>query len=239
MGFGTLHSVLFLQREDTLKTAAEEQETKMAGMRMATLVLATGMLATLFQPSLAGSLIGAFSNSLGPDEIIKYDVVQEGNGFEERKIPSLNWACVEQESGSSEADQMEVFFRLFGYLGGNNIQGVRMNMAAPVSIEYVKNGTDVVLSGCFLVERRHQQQPPEPTDSSIKIKERPEMNVLTRKFGGYATSDSVWLRETAALKAILTAAGKEVRSDLMYWNAYDAPFKFWNRRNEVWLLEAV
>ncbi|XP_037802472.1 heme-binding protein 1-like isoform X2 [Penaeus monodon] len=211
----------------------------MGGTRLTTLVLVTGILATLLQPTLAGSLLGAFSNSLGPDEIIDYNVLQEGNGFEERKIPSLNWACVEQESDSSEADQMEVFFRLFGYLGGNNKEGVRMNMAAPVSIEYRKNGTDVVLSGCFLVEKKHQQQPPVPTDASIKIKVRPEMNVLTRKFGGYATSDSVWLRETAALKAILTRAGKEVRTDLMYWNAYDAPFKFWNRRNEVWLLEAV
>ncbi|XP_042872130.1 heme-binding protein 1-like isoform X2 [Penaeus japonicus] len=211
----------------------------MGQRKMTMLVWVVGVLAALLQPTFAGSLIGAFSNSLGPEEIIEYEVVNEGDGFEERKIPSLNWACMEQQSSSSDADQMDVFFKLFGYLGGNNDQGARMNMAAPVSIEYLKNDTGVVLTGCFLVEKKHQTQPPVPTDSNIKIKVRPEMNVLTRKFGGYATSDSVWLRETAALKAILTVAGKAVRSDLMYWNAYDAPFKFWNRRNEVWLLEAV
>jgi len=209
----------------------------MARVTMMTLAMAAVMLAPLQQPAQAAGLLYAFSSSVGPQVEAQYDLVQRGDGFEERTYPSRKWACTVQQGGYTEGDQINVFLRLFAYLGGENDQGLRLDMPVPVSIEYHQNETETVFTACFFIQEEHQAQAPVPTNPMVQLKQRPEMTVFTRKFGGFATSESDWLSEASALRTLLTRAGKTVRADLMYWNAYDAPFKFWNRRNEVWLLK--
>merc|ERR1719225_1886838 len=63
-----------------------------------------------------------------------------------------------------------------------------------------------------------------------------EFTVYVHKFGGYAMSDSVNLREARKFAEVLKNAGEEVDTDLFYTAGYDSPMKFWNRRNEVMFL---
>ncbi|KAK7082081.1 hypothetical protein SK128_022096 [Halocaridina rubra] len=190
-----------------------------------------------YNPVQPSSLFNVFTSSLGTQEEVAYKIVYEGEGFEERVYPSKKWLCTRQKGGYSEGDQMDVFLRLFSYLGGENSQKRRLNMAIPVSIEFQQTKDGEIFTACFFLEEKDQMNYPEPTNPAVRVVQRPEMTVFTRKFGGYANSESTWKTEAAELTNIVKTAGEKVKPNVMFWNAYDAPFKFWNRRNEVWLVK--
>ena len=59
-------------------------------------------------------------------------------------------------------------------------------------------------------------------------------NIYHRKVGGYV-KDRMWEEEAEDLrKAIVALGGIELEEGGYYRNGYDAPNKFFNRRNEVW-----
>ncbi|XP_064077489.1 heme-binding protein 1-like [Macrobrachium nipponense] len=195
------------------------------------------LLALALRPANPASLFSAFASNLGPQEEIRYTVVRHGTGYEERLYPSKNWVCTEQKGGYSNEDQVQVFLRLFGYLGGENSQNRHLKMGIPASIEYKITAEGKAFTACFFLEEKDQSNYPTPTNGEVTVISRPAMTVFTRKFGGYATTETTWLEEADSLRAVLKEAGEETRSDIMYWNAYNSPVKFWNRRNEVWLLK--
>jgi len=49
--------------------------------------------------------------------------------------------------------------------------------------------------------------------------------------------DSKWWGEHDTLMELLQEEGRGVEEDVFYENGYDSPMKFWNRRNEVWLVK--
>ena len=89
---------------------------------------------------------------------------------------------------------------------------------------------------CFYLNKKHQANPPTPTDPAVKIEANKEFTVYVHKFGGYAMSDSVNLREARRFAEVLRNSGEEVDTALFYTAGYDSPMKFWNRRNEVMYL---
>lgn len=204
-------------------------------MKLAVLVVVLSIWT--YNPVQPASLFSAFSQSFGEQEEITYRIVREGNGYEERLYPSKNWLCTKQKGGYSDGDQISVFTRLFGYLEGDNDQKRHLKMGIPVSIEYEKKPTEEVFTACFFLEEKDQVNYPTPNNPEVTIVQRPELTIFTKRFGGYATSQSDWLNQADELKVILQKAGEQTRSDIMYWNAYNSPFKFWNRRNEVWLVK--
>ena len=46
-----------------------------------------------------------------------------------------------------------------------------------------------------------------------------------------------WYQEMEALKALVSAKNLLVKKGVFYTNGYDAPTKFFSRRNEVWLVK--
>jgi len=185
--------------------------------------------------------LNAFSSSIGSlvseQPIAPYQVINRYKGFEERVYESSAWACTEQRGEYRDQDQISVFLGLFAYINGENDKGINMGMSTPVSIYYDNRGSSQLFEACFYVHPSQQNNPPEPTNNNVFIRTRPSMTVYTREFGGFATDQSDWLSEARKLTRMVEAAGKSVQTDVMFWNAYDAPVKFWNRRNEVWLLK--
>ena len=62
---------------------------------------------------------------------------------------------------------------------------------------------------------------------------------VCRTFGGYArgffNNKNYWAEELEKLKGALTRDGKKFDSENFYTTAYDSPYKFYDRHNEVWL----
>merc|ERR1712060_729433 len=195
----------------------------------------------------------------GDYEQVPYQVVAKYNGYEERKYPSVMYACTEmtydtpddEDSGEWSLEtvmkwmtnkkswknrpQSKMFMKLFRYIAGVNKESQEIEMTVPVWSKMVVNEEDgkITKDMCFYITKEFQSNPPEPTDPDVKILKSKERVVFVKQFGGYAMQDSVWMKEAEKFRSELSERSNEV--DLSYfWTAgYDSPMKFWNRRNEV------
>merc|ERR1712244_77664 len=195
----------------------------------------------------------------GDYEQVPYEVLAKASGYEERKYPSVMYACTEMtydtpddEEGEEwslekvmrrmtnkkswkERPQSKMFMRLFRYIAGVNKESQEIEMTVQVWSKMVVSQEDgkTTKDMCFYITKEFQSNPPEPVDPEVKIVKSKERIVFVKQFGGYAMQDSVWMKEAEKFRSELSERSNEV--DLSYfWTAgYDSPMKFWNRRNEV------
>ncbi|XP_069973226.1 heme-binding protein 1 isoform X2 [Penaeus vannamei] len=155
-------------------------------------------------------------------------------GYEERTYPAKKWVCSKEESDDGTQIMEHLFWRLFRYIDGENVQEVKIPMTVPVTTEFTALREMNSFKMCFFIPEKFQNNPPTPTNAKIAVTLRPEITVFTRTVGGYMTTASDWLSEAASLSELVEADGIKVSLVHMFWVGYDAPLKFWNRRNEVW-----
>merc|ERR1711878_51082 len=195
----------------------------------------------------------------GDYEQVPYEVLAKANGYEERKCPSVNYACTEMtydtpddEEGEEwslervmrwmtnkkswkDRPQSKMFMKLFRYIAGVNKDSQEIEMTVPVWSKMVlsQDAGKITKDMCFYITKEFQSNPPEPVDPEVKIVKSKERIVFVKQFGGCAMQDSVWMKEADKFRSELSERSNEV--DLSYfWTAgYDSPMKFWNRRNEV------
>merc|ERR1712088_652874 len=158
----------------------------------------------------------------GDYEQVPYTTLKQFDGYEMRQYPSVKWACTEatykMEKEDSESRDSNEF-----------------NLIKMVQEMMLDDGM-VNKQMCFYLNKKHQANPPTPTDPAVKIEQNKEFTVYVHRFGGYAMSDSVNLREARRFAEVLSNAGEEVDTATFYTAGYDSPMKFWNRRNEVMYL---
>ena len=86
----------------------------------------------------------------------------------------------------------------------------------------------------FLVPAVHQEAPPQPTDGTVYIEERPEFSVVAKRFSGFPT-ERKWIAEASELYDLATGEGLALVEDVLWTAGYDSPAVILFRRNEVWL----
>merc|ERR1712203_181415 len=158
----------------------------------------------------------------GDYEQVPYEVLAKANGYEERKYPSVMYACTEMTYDTPDDED-----------SGEWSQEIEMTVPVWSKMEVNEEDGKITKDMCFYITKEFQSNPPEPTDPDVKILKSKERVVFVKQFGGYAMQDSVWMKEAEKFRAELSERSNEV--DLSYfWTAgYDSPMKFWNRRNEV------
>merc|ERR1719250_424233 len=109
-----------------------------------------------------------------------------------------------------------MFMKLFRYISGVNDQQKEIKMQM-----------------CFYLEKKHQNNPPNPFDRDITVGKKKEMTVLVHTFGGYAMMDSTWIREAKTFENKLRKTSNPINFSEFYTASYDSPWKFWNRTNEI------
>ncbi|XP_061892293.1 heme-binding protein 1-like [Entelurus aequoreus] len=188
-------------------------------------------------------MFGMIKNSLfGNTEETQYKLLstetKDGVSFEVRRYDAAKYAVVSSEGRSFDQVTGELVRKLLMYIGGSNEQGESMGTAAPTIITvYPRN--DGVLSRRLVVAIRipaiYQQGPPTPTDSAIKIEDRPGMTVYTLQFGGFA-AESEYRAEALRLTRTLGETAPFQRKQY-FCCSYDSPIKPYGRRNEVWFIQ--
>ncbi|XP_018027611.1 heme-binding protein 2 isoform X2 [Hyalella azteca] len=184
-------------------------------------------------------LVKGIKALLGDVETAPFTVTAEKEGYEERVYPARKWACTTMQGPERDSLVSPMFRKLFNYISGKNELNLRMDMTTPVAT-YIEPGAGPTCASTFtmsfFVPEEHQSSPPNG-GPDVFVQERPELTVLTRRFGGYAPDEAV-AKEAKELAELLQAAGEtDVDFTHYYVVGYDPPFKPINRRNEIWFIK--
>ncbi|XP_063773498.1 heme-binding protein 2 isoform X2 [Pseudophryne corroboree] len=163
----------------------------------------------------------------------------QSSEYEMRQYEPAKWVSTEVKSMKDWDSAVSVgFMRLFNYIQGSNAKNVKVEMTAPVTT-YVEPGAGPACESTFTISfyipTEHQDDPPQPSESSVFVTERPGTTVYVRSFGGY-TNGAKNLEHISKLSEHLKQDGKVFDENVYYSAGYDSPFKPINRHNEVWLI---
>lgn len=206
---------------------------------MKTILLITILSALIYQ----AEFLNIFKEGLGIGiEKPSYQVLNKiGNNIEIRKYSTSKWV---QTSSTSQARSMPssfMFRKLFMYISGSNEVKQKIEMTAPVltqmqslSSQLINTNTQVKFTMGFYVPQKNQENTPEPMSDDVDIQNVPETTYAVIRFGGYASMND-YLRNRDVLIRALGNEASQFDTINMLVAGYDAPFKFFDRTNEVWL----
>merc|ERR1719334_358881 len=124
----------------------------------------------------------------GDYEQVPYETLQKLDGYEERKNPSVKWACTEATydeygeegedgDGSSEWNIMKMmkmitdkkswknkpdnkmFMKLFRYISGVNVERQEIEMTVPVLTQMTPSDGKMTKDMCFYITKEFQKNP--------------------------------------------------------------------------------
>ncbi|GBF95219.1 hypothetical protein Rsub_07934 [Raphidocelis subcapitata] len=162
-------------------------------------------------------------------------------GIELRRYPAAKWASTKIEGSSYDKAVATGFWRLFKYISGNNADGAKVEMAAPVTVKVLAGQGPAckdTFTVSFFVPFAHQSNPPKPSDESVFIESRPAADVYVASFGGWARG-STYLDHAADTAKALEGEGIETAGGFFWTAGYDSPFRLTSRHNEVWIPAAA
>ncbi|XP_071951817.1 heme-binding protein 1-like isoform X2 [Antedon mediterranea] len=173
----------------------------------------------------------------------KYDLVkkhgEKGKEYEERRYNAGKWIVTKVTGKSFKEGSDEGFIRLFKYIGGENKEGKRVSMTAPVVLftrpadDNWSKCADEVMVGYFVpVDTKDL---PTPKTDDITFRDSPEHTVYVRVFGGFAKEED-YITNINILRNSINDSDS-YHSNFFYACGYDSPMKLISRRNEVWLIK--
>ncbi|XP_064115885.1 heme-binding protein 2-like [Macrobrachium nipponense] len=180
--------------------------------------------------------------TLEAGEIAPYTVIKQTKDYEIRSYAAAKWACRDHKGDTYRSrDQAMSFFDLFDYISGENSANTQIAMTAPVTV-YTQANIDAqgnsLYKMCFYIPSVRQGNPPAPKSQIVYIENRPPLVLAARRFGGFVKRQEDWTEHMEALKANLKADSEQSFDFVNFYGAtYDSPYKFKDRRNEVWLVK--
>ena len=154
-------------------------------------------------------------------ETQEYQVVEQIDNAEIRFYPSAAMVKI-----SADQNRNNNFGKLFRYIAGNNQENEEIAMTTPVYM-YDENKTmEFVLPKKYLSEDL-----PMPNDRDLEAYISNPRYFAAIRYSGYSNANKVQ-KHRNKLKSILDNNGLEIISNF-YLLSYDAPTKFYNRRNEI------
>ena len=170
------------------------------------------------------TLLSIFNMAFQGYETQVYEVIEQFDTIEIRYYPPVMKVKVE----SATVDNRN-FNALFRYISGNNAAKEKIAMTTPVYMHNTPQGQTME----FVLPVRFKEDAPQPRGAGVEVYRAKAGHFAAIRFGGY-TNASKTKNYTETLRNALKAAGKKVVGSPVLLS-YDAPYKFYNRRNEVLL----
>ena len=157
-----------------------------------------------------------------------FQVIETKKDFEIRLYPSATMATFKMAVKSYKELASPGFRKLASFIFGGNNTNENIAMTSPVHMDI--NNTQSTMS--FVMPSEYTKDNlPQPNDSSITIETTPEEYIAALKFGGYANDNKI-KKYDAKLERALNANEIEYYGNFRFLG-YNAPFQFWNRKNEI------
>jgi len=166
-------------------------------------------------------------NSQRNIETYTYVVDKKYDTFEIRSYEATLFTSVKLSTKGYKNSSSKGFSILAGYIFGNNERNEKISMTSPVTMTLEDSMTMM-----FMVPKELKKEMlPKPDQSLIEFKEEPAKTVAAISFNGWANDKKIE-KFKQELKSALDAEGITY-SDRFYFLGYNAPYEFFNRKNEV------
>ena len=157
-----------------------------------------------------------------------YKVIKNLQDAEIRFYPPAVMATVISAANSYKEVGNKGFRQLANYIFGGNQDNKKIAMTAPVHMQLSDKGSSMSF---VMPPEIPMQQLPKPNQQNIKIVNTPAEYVAAIRFGGYA-SDRDIQNYSQKLSDILAKNGIAHQGNFRFLG-YDAPYRFFGRRNEI------
>ncbi len=166
-------------------------------------------------------------NSQRNIETYTYVVNKKYDTFEIRSYEATLFASVKLATKGYKNSSNKGFSILAGYIFGGNERNEKISMTSPVTMSLEDSMTMM-----FMIPKKLEKEKlPKPNQSLIEFKEEPAKTVAVITFNGWADDKKIE-KFKQNLKSALDAEDIPY-SDRFYFLGYNAPFEFFNRKNEV------
>ena len=160
-------------------------------------------------------------------ETYPYVVEKEYDDFEIRNYEASLFTSVQLSGNTYKDVSGKGFSILAGYIFGGNEKNEKIAMTSPVAMSLEDSVTMM-----FMVPKKFDKESlPQPNQSEIEFREEPAKTVSAITFGGWANDEKIE-NYKQKLIAALDAEGIAY-TNRFYFLGYNAPYEFFNRKNEV------
>lgn len=160
-------------------------------------------------------------------ETYPYTVDKKYDKFEIRRYEATLFTSVKLSTKAYKESSSRGFSILAGYIFGGNEKNEKIAMTSPVAMSLEDSMTMM-----FMVPKKYDKTSlPQPNESKIKFREEPAKTVAAITFGGWSDDEKIETYKKQ-LMAALDAEGIPY-TNRFYFLGYNAPFEFFNRKNEV------
>ncbi|MFT7163936.1 MAG: hypothetical protein ACI9CZ_000497 [Flavobacterium sp.] len=160
-------------------------------------------------------------------ETYPYVVNKKYEAFEIRSYEATLFTSVQLTGNKYKDASSKGFSILAGYIFGGNEKNEKIAMTSPVAMSLEDSMTMM-----FMVPKKFKKETlPQPDQSQIKFREEPAKTVAAITFGGWANDEKIE-KYKQQLKSALDSEGI-IYTNRFYFLGYNAPFEFFNRKNEV------
>ncbi len=160
-------------------------------------------------------------------ETYPYTLSKKYDAFEIRDYEASLFTSVTLSTSEYKEAGSKGFSILGGYIFGKNASNEKIAMTTPVSMSIEDSITMM-----FMVPKTIKKEKlPKPNASSIVFKESPAKKLAAITFSGWASKEKI---ENYKQKLIVALEAEGIsHTQRFYFFAYNSPYEFFNRRNEV------
>uniref|UniRef100_A0A3Q2TX60 Heme-binding protein 1 n=1 Tax=Fundulus heteroclitus TaxID=8078 RepID=A0A3Q2TX60_FUNHE len=169
------------------------------------------------------------------EQCLLFDLICKTNKYEVRHYDSVKWVSTDYSAISMEFIMIPSFWRLYGYITGDNNAGQKINMTAPVVMKIPKKGIFGTFTMSFLLPAEHQMNPPQPTNDNVYIQEMPAMNVYVTSYETFMITLNDKKHADTLAKA-LEKVSAQYEDGFHYAAGYNSPMSKKKRHSEVWYI---
>jgi len=171
-----------------------------------------------------------------------YKVIEEFDGYELREYDATVWVdtqmpAMETDFWEDRSQMSGVFMRLFRYITGANEQKQKIDMTVPVVNTHTKDAVYMA----FFMPPEHSN-PPQPTDSNVRIYRAPKGQFYVKSFSGFAYgifgNKNYFKVALTDLIQKMEDASQTVDDTMFFTASYNSPWDLFGRHNEVWIPKA-
>ena len=156
-------------------------------------------------------------------ETQSYDVIEKHDNIEIRYYPPAAKVMSKGKIGGNTN-----FRNLFNYISGSNSNNLKISMTTPV---YMKNDKENQIMEFVLPKKFNDNEIPKPDNLNLEVYMSKEAIFASIRYSGYNDSEKQLFYTEKLLNKLNVLERDIIGTPILL--SYDAPYKFYNRRNEI------